>query len=343
MGSYILAMRKLYWVCIFLITGMFACDPPTREVQRGEVVNIFSNTLTSADRQLFAAFERSSGIKVNIFNETASQLIDRLIQQQQDSMLADLILLEGIAYLEQAKQTGLLDTLSRGSIVNAIPAPLRDNNLQWLGLGYSVNAIGYLRDSVDTLQVRQYADLADPAWKNKVGWGTKKEAVYQSQLASMLADQGEEFTAEWINRLSGNLVDTLKRSAKLFTISDSSAWLGIVNTAEYAQNIRSKNAKATPPALVFPTPEAYLHLSGVGIASGAPHPTRAHLLLNYLFSRDVMQQYTSRHYLYPARSDVEIPASLRNLGALRPDTTLQSNIASFTDEAERLLNSSGWR
>lgn len=323
---------------------MFACDSSTREVQRGEVVNVFSNTLTSADKALFTAFERASGIKVNIISETANRLMNRLIQQQQDSMLADLILLEGVTYLQQAKQAGLLDTLSQGSIVNSIPVYLRDPNLQWLSLGYSANIIGYLQDSVDTLQVRRYADLADPQWKNKLGWGTKTRAIYQAQLAAMLADQGEDATAKWINGISENRVNTSNaRSSRLFTISDTSAWLGLLNTAEYVKNMHRNNRSSPSPGLIFPMPEAYVHITGVAIAYGAPHPARARLLLNYLFSREVMRQYANMHHLYPARPDVEVPASIISLGKLRADTTLQSDIARFADEAERLLNSSGWK
>jgi iron(III) transport system substrate-binding protein len=334
-------MRKFYWVLIFLVGAMYACDSSTREVQRGEVVILYSNILTSADQSLFTAFERASGVKVNIINETAPRLINRLIQQQQDSMQADLILLEGIAYLQQAKEAGLLDTLSQGSIVNAIPTHLRDSTLQWLGLGYSANLIAYLPDSVDTLQIQHYAELADPKWKNKLGLGIRKKAIYQSQLAAMLADQGEAATAEWLHEISTNRIDTnTYRSAKLFTIADTSAWLSLMNTAEYT---KTQSRNSTAPGLIFPNPEAYLHITGVGIVPGAPHPARARLLLNYMFSREVMQQYASTHYLYPIRPDVEVPASLRRLGKFRADTTSQSKVARFAPEAERMLDSIGWR
>ncbi|WPP53614.1 extracellular solute-binding protein [Catalinimonas niigatensis] len=337
-------MNRLYCFFIFLISSMFACDSSTHEVQRGEVINVYSNTLTSTDKALFTTFERASGIKVNIISETANLLMNRLIQQQQDSMLADLILLEGISYLQQAKQAGLLDTLSQGSIVNTIPVHLRDTNLQWLSLGYSANVIGYLQDSVDTLQVRRYADLADPQWKNKLGWGTKTKAIYQSQLAAMLADEGEDATTRWINGLAENIISTNNSppsAARLSTISDTSAWLGLINTAEYAKSIDGN--KPGSPGLVFPSPEAYLHITGVAITNSAPHPARARLLLNYLFSREVIQQYANMHYLYPARPDAEVPPRVSRLGEFRADTTSQTDIARFADEAERLLNSSGWR
>lgn len=323
---------------------MFACDSSTREVQRGDVVNIFSNTLTSADRSLFTAFERASGIKVNIISESASQLINRMIQQQQDSSLADLILLEGITHLQQARQAGLLDTLSPGSIVSTIPAHLRGPNLQWLSLGYSANVIGYLPDSIDTLQVRRYADLADPKWENKLGWGTKSKAIYQSQLASMLVDEGQDATTRWINGLAENIVSTNNSpasAARFSTISDTSVWLGLINTAEYAKSIDGD--KPGSPGLISPSPETYLHITGVAIASNAPHPARARLLLNYLFSREVIQQYANMHYLYPARPDAEVPPKVSSLGQFKADTSSQAYIARFADEAERLLNSSGWR
>ncbi len=335
-------MDKFRYTFIFLVCILFACDSPVRQVEEGEVVNIYSNTLSAADQPLFSNFERSSGIKVNIINDTGDRIISRLAEQ--DSMLADLIVLEGITYLQQAKQAGLLDTLSQGSIVNTVPAHFRDRDLQWLIVAYSANLIGYQRDSVDTLQLRSYADLADAQWIGKLGRGSREKAVYQSQLASMLADEGESTTAEWMDRIVKNMTDSSNTpSTKLTGIADSIAWLSLVNTSKYFQNTLKNNQGTLSRGLIMPVPEAYLHVTGVSIANDAPHASRAHLLLNYLFSREVMQQYASLHFLYPARPDVEIPPSLGSMGTLNPDTTSQSDIANFSDDAGSLIQRSGWR
>ncbi|MDF9800709.1 iron(III) transport system substrate-binding protein [Catalinimonas alkaloidigena] len=334
-------MAKLYWILFFLLSGILACDSPTPRVQQGEVVTIFSNALNATDRQLFTAFERSSGVKVNIIIDTGEQIIERLAQQQQDSVIADLILLEGITYFQKAKQVGLLDTLSQGSIVNAIPEHLRDRNLQWIGLGYSANAIAYLRDSVDTLQVRSYADLSNPEWRGKTGWGTQNKNIYLSQLASMLADQGAE-AEQWISGLSANLLDSAHyRSPAHFSVTDSTAWLALTNTADYIKNL-SEGKRFQSAGLLFSPPAIYLHLTGVGILDEAPHPAQARALLNYLFSRDIVTQYTRLHFLYPTRPDIDPPPSLRNLGLVNADSSSQSNIARYTEEAENLFNRYGW-
>lgn len=332
-------MAKLYWVLIFLLGGLLACSSDTHSVQQGEVVTVYSNALTTADRQLFLAFEQSSGIKVNIINDTGANIIERL--QQQDSAVADLLLLEGISYLQQAKQLSLLDTLSQGSIVNAIPSHLRDQNLQWLGLAYSANVIAYLADSVDEAQIQGYNDLANPEWKGKLGWGSRNKNVYHSQLAAMLADEGNE-AQTWISDLADNLVDTSRNHDPVnFTISDSSAWLSLLNTAEYIKYLSREN-RFQPVRLLFPSPLTYLHLTGVGLMHDAPHSSQARSLLNYLFSRDIIAQYCSAHYVYPSRPDIEIPASIRNLGLVRADTSQQTNIARYTDEAKSLVERYGW-
>ncbi|MEK6480882.1 extracellular solute-binding protein [Catalinimonas sp. 4WD22] len=334
-------MTKFYWILLFLLCSIFACDSPPPTVQQGDVVNVYTNALNTADRKLFTAFERSSGVRVNIISDTGEQIIERLVQQQQDSVMADLILLEGITYLQQAKQAGLLDTLSQGSIVNAVPNHLRDRNLQWIGLGYSANAIAYLRDSVDTLQVRSYAELTNPEWRRKVGWGARNKNIYYSQLASMLADQGSE-AEKWISELPDNLVDSIQnRSSAHFSISDSTAWLALMNTAEYVKH-HNGDKRFQSAQLIFPTPATYLHLTGVSILYEAPHPAQARALLNYLFSRDIIAQYTRSHFLYPARPDIEVPASLSNLKLVRADTTSQSDIARFAEEAKSLFDRYSW-
>jgi len=322
-------MSKSYSILFLLFGWLCACDTSPRTVKRGEVVNLYSNALTASDQALFTPFEQASGIRVNIINDAGENILARIRQHQGDSLNADVLLLEGINYLQQAKQQALLDTLPNNSFSSAIPANLRDEDGQWLGLGYSAFAIAYRRDSVDTLQIQRYQQLADGQWQNKVRVMGSSRRFYPSLLASMIADEGREETESWFNTMLQHQEGT----------ADSLALIKLVNTATYtptAENNR-KRVNTAAEGLLFPGPETYLHISGAAIQADAPHPERAQALFNYLFSRDFMQQYAEKHRLYPSRPDVRTPTALARSVRFQADTTAQSRIARFAGDALSLL------
>lgn len=284
---------------------------------------MYSNCLSASDQALFKPFETASGLKVNIISEADAQLFERIRKLESDSTNADVLLLRSTASLYRAKQAGMLDTLPNSSFLRTIPARLRDEEDSWLTLGYSAFAMAYRRDSLDSLQVQEYAQLADERWEDRTVLPGQDDSFYISLLAAYIADQGEEAAQNWWRGLQ----EARQKEA------DSLSLLQLINTATY----HSESAWA----LRFPQPEAYLQLTGVGIRKDAPHPDRAEALFNYLFSREFMRRFAEKHQLYPSRPDVDAPSALPAPGRFRADTTAQARIARLTEDARTLLKRTG--
>lgn len=304
---------------IILTLSVFACDRSPRTVQRGEVVNLYSNCLSATDRDLFVPFERTSGLKVNIISKPNYQVLNRIRALGEDSTNADILLLQGVAYLNQAKQADMLDTLPNSSFIRAIPDYLQDDAQRWLSLGYSTHVIAYLRDSVDSLQVRRYEQLTDERWKGKIAFPTENEDYFVSLLASLMADKSETSVQDWWRGLQDFQDST----------PDSLRQLLLTNTSDYIVEPGWQ--------LQFPQPETYLQLTGVGLRRNAPHPGRAEALFNYLFSNSFMKQFAERKRLFPSRQDVDIPSSLPGINRFQVDSTSQSRIARLTEKARALI------
>jgi len=310
-----------YCIAILLMFSMAACDTAPRRVARGEVVNLYSNCLSTSDQALFAPFETASGLKVNIISEPDDQIFDRIEKLESDSTNADVLLLRGIENLYQAGQTGMLDTLPVSFFFNAIPAHLRDEQQAWLTLGYSAYAIAYRSDSLDSLQLQRYEQLTDESWDGSIALPIHNDIFYISLLASLMADEGKEMTQNWWSTL---------REARN-TAVDSLSLLQLLNTSTYRSDPQWQ--------LRFLQPEAYLQITGAAIRKAAPHPGRAEALFNYLFSREFMRRFAEKHRLYPSRPDVDIPSTLPRAGRFQADTTAQTRIGRLTEEARALLYS----
>ncbi len=304
---------------IMLTLSVFACDRSSRMVQRGEVVNLYSNCLSATDQDLFLPFETASGLKVNIISKPNYQVLDRILSLGEDSTNADVLLLRGVAYLNQAKQSDMLDTLPNSSLLRAIPDHLQDDEQRWLSLGYSTYVIAYLRDSVDSLQVRRYEQLTDERWKGKMAFSAEDEDFFVSLLASLMADESKATVQDWWRGLQDSQDGT----------PDSLRQLLLTNTSDYIVRPGWQ--------LQFLQPETYLQLTGVGIRRNAPHPGRTTALFNYLFSNSFMKQFAESKRLFPSRQDVDIPSSLPGIDRFQVDTTSQSRIARLTEKARALI------
>jgi len=310
-------LAKLLATAIITTAFLPACDSSERTIERGDVVNLYSNTLTSSDQQLFEPFEKASGLRVNIIFGMGEELVKRASARKHDSTNADLLLLRGIEHLRTAQESNLIDTLFDGSFFTAVPSHLRGEDRQWLGLAYSTLPIAYRADSLDSLQVRNYQQLAEERWQGRI-FIPQDEEVATALLAAHLAGQGREATKTWWGSLLRNRTDSL----------DSLSLLQIAYVKNYQPDEDWR--------LVFPQPETYLQVTGLALCTYAPRPAYAKSLFTYMFSRAFVKRYCEKYRLYPGRTDVEQPATLVPAAAFQPDTTAQDRIAGFTDEARIL-------
>ena len=60
-------MKKLYILFLTIFT-MLACKNDTKKSVSPQEVNVYTHRHYPADQELFAAFEKETGIKVNVIN-----------------------------------------------------------------------------------------------------------------------------------------------------------------------------------------------------------------------------------------------------------------------------------
>ena len=92
---------KLFVIIIALIS---ACSAPKQNTEEKEeqVVNLYSHRHYDADKELYQKFEETTGIRVNIVQASADELITRMEAEGQDSP-ADLLLTVDAGRLHRAK------------------------------------------------------------------------------------------------------------------------------------------------------------------------------------------------------------------------------------------------
>ena len=159
-------MKKI--VLFSLISGLFLNFIYITECQANQrTVNIYSFRQAQLIAPLIKEFTAQTGIKVNVVSGKADKLMQRLVQDGDDSF-ADVLLTVGAARLDKAKQLKLIQPINSPILLANIPKNLRDPENYWFGLSLRVRAIFYAKDKIKPQLLPSYESLSDDRWRGKI-------------------------------------------------------------------------------------------------------------------------------------------------------------------------------
>ena len=146
---YVYKLVSIYFICIIAVTSVSA-----------EEVNVYSARKGYLLEPLIQAFEKDTGIKVNIISGKAKALQKR-IQQEGDNSKADILLTVDAGNLNRAKEANLLKKINSSKLNSLVPSYLRDIEGYWYGLSIRSRVIMYNPIKVTARELSTYENLAD--------------------------------------------------------------------------------------------------------------------------------------------------------------------------------------
>ena len=321
------------------------------EVKAGGEVNVYSARHYDVDTQLYAKFTEDTGIKVNIVEGKAPELIER-IGREGASTPADLFITVDGGILNIAKTNGLLQPIE-SDIINAQVAPdLQDKDKQWIGLSSRARVIVYAKDRVKPEELSTYEDLATDKWKGKVLVRSSSNLYNQSLLASMIALNGEAETEAWAAGIAANLArdpeggDRDQATAIIAGVGD----VGIMNTYYVGQMSVSEDPEEVKVSeqigVFFPNQETngtHLNISGAGLIKTSKNKENAIKLLEYLTAKEAQQTYADTNYEFPVNKEAKVPALLESWGEFKHQQLDFATYGEFNAKAVEIANKVGWK
>jgi len=98
-------------------------------------------------QEMLDEFNKETGIKVNVIEGKAPELLERLKREGKDTQ-ADVFLTSDIANLYQAVDSGLTQNIESKIVEKNIPQNLRGENNEWVGLTKRARIIAYDKEKV---------------------------------------------------------------------------------------------------------------------------------------------------------------------------------------------------
>ena len=344
--------KPIYKLCLLLALTLWACGSgkKTRE-NKVQEVNIYTHRHYAPDQELFAKFEKETGIKVNVVNASADELIMKMENEGTQSP-ADVLITVDAGRLERAKEKGLLQPVNSEVLSKNVPAHLQDTDKQWFGLTKRARVIAYAKDRIDPSQFTTYEDLADPKWKGKILIRSSGNIYNQSLMASIIANLGEKSAFDWAAAIVGNMAREPRGNDRdqMKAVIAGEGDLAIVNTYYLGKMHTSTDpeevAVAEKIAVFFPNQNGrgtHINVSGAGVAKHSPNKDHAIKFIEYLSSAEAQKVFCSANFEYPVNPYVEIPDLLKSWGTFKEDKLPLSKLGELNKEAVLTFDKSGWK
>lgn len=342
-------MKKTFFqlVCIGIVTlSIFSCGSKDEEV-----VNIYTHRHYAADQELFSRFTELTGIKVNVVNASADELIQKLELEGANSP-ADILITVDAGRLHRAEEKGLFQPFESDIIERNIPAKFRDPENYWTGLTYRARIIAYSKDRVNPEDLSTYEDLASDKWKGKILTRSSENIYNQSLLASIIAANGSEAAEKWAAAVLANMARDPKGSDRdqVKAVAAGEGDLAIVNTYYIGLMLNDENPEETKAAeqiaIFFPNQAdrgTHINISGVGITRYAPNKENAIKLIEYLSEEEAQSILANLNYEFPINDRVAKVPLHEAWGDFKTDDINLSILGDNNQEAVEIFDRVGWK
>ena len=318
-----------------------------------EEVNIYSARQEALIKPLLDRFSASTGIAVNLVTGDGDALLARLRNEGRNSP-ADLLLTTDAGRLYRAQEAGVLQPLDAPEINAMVPEHLRSSDDYWTALSLRARVIVYAPERVKPEELSTYSALAEPQWQGRVCIRSSGNIYNQSLVASRLAHDGEEATADWLQGLVSNFARPPQGGDRdqIKAVAVGQCDVAVVNSYYLGGMLRSDEPEerdaAEAVALFWPNQAegdtgTHINISGAGLTRSAKNPDAARTLIRFLLTEESQQWYAETNNEYPVRKDIPVSDVLSAWGEFRGDTLDVTELGRRNADAVMAMDRAGWK
>jgi len=293
----------------------------------GPSIVLYNGQHVQTTDTLVSAFEKETGITVNVRSDDEDTLADELVTDGANSP-ADVIFTENSPVLEYLQSKGLIAPVAASTLAKT---PSRYNSPQgdWVGVSARVSVLIYNPSMISAGQLpRTVLALDDPRYKGKLAFAAG-ETDFQPIVTSVARTYGHAAALSWLAGIKANagshiypddetIADEVNRGAVAFGVVNQYYWYRM--RAELgASSIHSRIAYFTAR-----DPGYVLDVSGAAILELSKHKAAAQKFLAFIVSKQgqeiIGQPVRSISFEYPIASGVTTSAPETPFDRLEPNS-----------------------
>lgn len=352
-----MTLRRTLMACMAaLALPLAACgdqaDTTKADGASGErVLNLYTARHYDGDLQVYAAFEKATGIKVNRIEGNPDQLIARMTAEGAASP-ADVFVTADAGALWRAQDAGLLQPITSQTLTSAIPANLREPQGHFFGVSRRARVVAYDSTKVRPEEVDTYEELASPRFRGKLCVRSSDSVYNLSLVGALLEAWGPEKTRQWVEGVVANMARPPEGGDRdqIRAVGAGVCEVAVTNSYYYIRMDRSTDpadvAVTDKVKLAFPSLNgqgAHVNVSGGGVAKNAPHRAEAIAFLEFLASPEAQVLNSEMNNEFPAATGVQAPAGVREFEGFTANPMNVSVYGRRQAEAQSIMSAAGWR
>jgi iron(III) transport system substrate-binding protein len=290
----------------------------------GQSITLYNGQHAQTTESLVSAFEKATGITVNVRSDDEDTLADEIVSEGSRSP-ADVIYTENSPALEYLQGRGLLASVDP-SILAATPSRYDSAQGDWVGVSARVSVLIYNPSLIAESQLpTSILQLADPRYQGDLALAPG-ETDFQPIVTSVERTYGSAAALTWLEGLKANagshiypddetIADEVNRGVVAFGVVNQYYWYRM--GAELgASNVHSKIAYFAPQ-----DPGYVLDVSGAAVLRSSTHQADAQKFLAFLVSKQGEEIIAhSDSFEYPIASGVSTAQPETPLGELQPNS-----------------------
>jgi iron(III) transport system substrate-binding protein len=307
-------------VCCGLIAGCSSASGTD-----AQTITLYNGQHEQTADALVAAFEKQTGITVNIRSDDEDVLADQIVTEGSHSP-ADVFYTENSPPLESLEAKGLLAKVDPSTLSHT-PARFNSPSGDWVGVSARVSVLIYNPSLISASQLPTHvSQLADPKYKGKLALAPQ-ETDFQPIVTDYDRAYGKSATLTWLRAIYANasghiypdnetIADEVNRGAVAFGIVNQYYWYRMraeIGTA----NVHSKITHFAPR-----DPGYVVDVSGAAILKSSTHQAAAQKFLAFLVSKQgqsiIGDPSKSISFEYPIASGVTTQAPETPFDQLQP-------------------------
>jgi iron(III) transport system substrate-binding protein len=290
----------------------------------GNALTLYSGQHVQTTQALVNAFEKKTGITVNVRFDDEDVLSEQIVSEG-DHSPADIFFTENSPPLQFLASKGLLTPVDASTLAHT-PSTYNSPAGLWVGISARVSVMVYNTSLLKPSQLPTSAiQLAEPKWKGKIALAGG-ETDFQPIVTSVARTYGTADALKWLEGLKANAGNHLYPDNE--TIADEvnrgQVALGIVNQYYWYRERAEVGASNMHSAIAYFAPHDVgyvVDVSGAGILKSSTHKAEAQKFVAFLNSAQGQEIIAhSISFEYPIASGVTTAQPETPFDQLQPNS-----------------------
>ncbi len=292
-------------------------------------------------KPLLEKFEKEKGVTLKVQYAKSAQLAATLMEEGEASP-ADIFFAQDVSTLGFLEKEGKLAPLPK-ALLDKVPETYRSKTGSWLGVSGRARVFTFNTKSVKPEELPADVDaLLDARWKGKLGWAPEN-ASFQSFIAAMIAERGEEKTTEWVKGYAALEPVAYPKNTPLVDAVGKGAIDGGLTNHYYLFRLKAENGDdfaASNHYFKNGKAGSLVNAAGVGVLKKSANQELAQELVAYLLSEPSQKYFAEETHEFPVIDGVDASGKLPKISELNPPKTELSSLGDLAP-AVKLLRDAG--